>query len=207
MNRNKKVGKRIEGIWLSTCLLLFFLTGCGETTLQNGTNLELERDGGVTVTYIEEFPSDYYDLEELIQMNQEEVEAYNTKAGREAVEIISTETDGNTVTLSMHYKNADDYGNMNGGSMFFGTIAQGKSAGYNLDQAYIDAKTGENAAILDWENLEDHHLIVAKGPTEDYSATVHTYKKIVYATENVTVSEDGKTAVITGEEQSIIVFK
>ena len=81
MNRNKKVGKRIEGIWLSTCLLLFFLTGCGETTLQNGTNLELERDGGVTVTYIEEFPSDYYDLEELIQMNQEEVEAYNTKAG------------------------------------------------------------------------------------------------------------------------------
>lgn len=207
MNRNKKVGKRIEGIWLSTCLLLFFLTGCGETTLQNGTNLELERDGGVTVTYIEEFPSDYYDLEELIQMNQEEVEAYNTKAGREAVEIISTETDGNTVTLSMHYKNADDYGNMNGGSMFFGTVAQGKNAGYNLDQAYIDAKTGENAAILDWENLEDHHLIVAKGPTEDYSATVHTYKKIVYATENVTVSEDGKTAVITGEEQSIIVFK
>ena len=72
---------------------------------------------------------------------------------------------------------------------------------------YTDAKTGENAAILDWENLEDHHLIVAKGPTEDYSAIVHTYKKIVYATENVTVSEDGKTAVITGEEQSIIVFK
>lgn len=207
MKRNMTVGKRIEGVWISICLLLLFLTGCGEVTLQSGTNLELERDGGVMVTYIEEFPSDYYDLDELIQMNQEEVDAYNTKAGRNAVEIISTETDGNTVTLSMHYKKVDDYGNMNGGFMYHGTVAQGQNAGYHFDDSFVDAKTGEKAAVMDWENLQDHHLIVAKGPTEDYSAAIHTYKKIVYATENVTVSEDGKTAVITGSEQSVIVFK
>lgn len=207
MNRNMTVGKRIEGIWVSICLLLLFLSGCGEIALQSGTNLELERDGGVMVTYIEEFPSDYYDLDELIQMNQEEVDAYNIKAGRNAVEIISTETDGSTVTLSMHYKSVDDYGNMNGGFMYHGTVAQGQNAGYRFDYTFIDIKTGEKAAVMDWEKLQDHHLIVAKGPTEDYSASIHTYKRIVYATDNVTVSEDGKTAVIKGNEQSIIVFK
>lgn len=207
MKRNRTVGKRIEGIWLCTCLLLLFLTGCGEVSLLNGTNLELERDGGVLVTYIEDFPTDYYDLDELIQMNQEEVDAYNSKIGKDAVEIISTETDGSTVTLSMHYKNVDDYGNMNGGFMYHGTIAQGQNAGYHLDYTFVDAKTGEAVAIMDWDNLQDHHLIVAKGPTEDYSAAIHTYKRIVYATENVTVSEDGRTAMITGNEQSVIVFK
>lgn len=207
MKRNRTVAKRIEGIWLSSCLLLLFLTGCGEISLQNGTNLELERDGSVLVTYIEEFPSDYYDLDELIQMNQEEVAAYNAKMGKDAVKIISTETNGSTVTLSMDYKNVSDYGNMNGGFMYHGTVAQGQNEGYQFNYTFVDAKTGEKAVVMEWENLQDHHLIVAKGPTEDYSATIHTYKKIVYATENVTVSEDGKTAVIKGNDQSVIVFK
>lgn len=207
MNRNMTVGKRIEGILLSTCLLLFFLTGCGEVSLQNGINLELEKNGGVMVTYIEEFPSDYYDLDELIQMNEEEVAAYNSKVGREAVEIISTEADGDMVTLSMHYRNVDDYGSMNGGAMFHGTVVQGQTVGYNLDGSYIDVKTGEPVAAMDWENLAEHHLVVAKGPDSDYTAAIHTYKKIVYATANVTVSEDGRTATVKGNEQSVIVFK
>lgn len=207
MNRNRTMRKRIEGVWLSTCLLLFFLTGCGEVSLQSGTNLELEKGGGVMVTYIEEFPSDYYDLEELIQMNEEEVAAYNTKVGRDAVEIISTETNGDQITLSMHYGNVDDYGSMNGGAMFHGTVAQGQIAGYDLNGVFVDVKTGELVATMEWEDLSDHHLIVAKGPDADYTAAIHTYKKIVYATDNVTVSEDGRTATITGNEQSIIVFK
>lgn len=207
MNRNLTAGKRIEGILLSICLLFIFLTGCGEASLQNGTNLVLEKDGGVTVTYIEEFPSDYYDLNELIQMNEEEVAAYNAKAGREAVEIISTETDGGKVTMKMYYRNADDYGSMNGAVMFHGTVAQGVNAGYNLEGTFIEEETGESVTAMDWDNLAEHHLVVVKGSHEEYEATIHTYKKIVYATENVTVSEDGRTATISGMDQSVIVFK
>lgn len=207
MNRYWTAGKRIEGILVSICLLFIFLTGCGEASLQHGTNLELQKDGSVMVTYIEEFPTDYYDLEELIQMNEEEVVAYNTKVGKEVVEIISTETDGNTVTLSMNYRNIDDYGSMNGGSFFHGTVAQSILSGYNLEGTFIDAKTGESVASIDWDNLEEYHLVVAKGPEEGYTATIHTYKKIVYATENVSVSEDGKMATIKGSEQALIVFK
>ena len=207
MNRNMTTRKRIEGILLSTCLLLFFLTGCGEVSLQNGTNLEIEKDGGVMVTYIEEFPSDYYDLDGLIQMNEEEVADYNAKVGREAVEIISTESDGETVTLTMHYNSLDDYGSMNGGAMYFGTVSLGQLEGYNLNGTYTDVKTGELVTSMDWEHLAEHHLIVAKGPDADYTATIHTYKKIVYATTNVTVAEDGKSATVKGDELSIIVFK
>lgn len=207
MKRNMTVGKRIEGILLSTCLLLLFLTGCGEVSLQNGTNLELQKDGGVMVTYIEDFPSDYYDLDELIQMNEEEVAAYNSKVGREAVEIISTKADGDKVTLSMRYHNVDDYGVMNGGAMFHGTVEQACNAGYNLDGTFTDVKGGGIVPTMDWDNLASHHLVVAKGPDADYTATIHTYKKIVYATANVSVSEDGRMAAVKGDETFIIVFK
>ena len=207
MNRIMTKRKRIEGILLSACLLLFFLTGCGEGSLQKGTNLELEKSGGVLVTYIEEFPSDYYDLDELIRMNEEEVAAYNEEVGRDAVEIVSTQADGEIVTLSMHYERLDDYGNMNGGRMFHGTVAQGKNAGYDLNGTYTEVKTGELVATMDWENLAEHHLIVAKGPDAGYTATIHTYKKIVYATTNVNVAEDGKSATIKGDQQTVIVFK
>ena len=207
MNKNRKNGKRIEGILVSICLLFIFLTGCGEVSLQEGTNLVFEKNGGVMVTYIEDFPSDYYDSDELAAMNKEEVADYNTKAGREAVEIISTEVSGDKVTLTMHYENADDYGNMNGGSFFCGTVSQGTASGYNLESPLKNVKTGELVSTPDWGDLGENRLIVAKGSDADYSATVHTYKKILYASENVTVSEDRKTAGITGNELAVIVFK
>ena len=102
MKRSIGVWKRIEGVMVS-CLLFVFLTGCSEVQLQNGTSLQLEKDGGVTVTYIEDFASDYYDIDELEAMNREEVNEYNQKAGSDVVEIIATETDGSKITLTMHY--------------------------------------------------------------------------------------------------------
>lgn len=207
MNKKMRVWKRIEGIGLCTCLLLFFLTGCGETAMQDGTNLELERDGGVTVTYIEDFPADYYDLDELIAMNQEEVDAYNAKAGEERVEIVSTQTDGSSVTLVMHYKDAADYTGMNGVFLYQGPVAQGQNSGVDLDHTFKDVNTGETILQMDWNDLQQNHLVAVTGATEEYKATVHTYKAILYATDNVTVSEDGKTAVIGGSKPAVIVFK
>ena len=114
MKRSIFAGKRIEGV-LGVCLLFVFLTGCSdEIQLQPGTNLQLDKSGSVTVTYIEDFPSDYYDISELEVMNQEEVDDYNQRAGADVVEVISTTTDGSKLTLAIHYQDMDDYADMNG---------------------------------------------------------------------------------------------
>ena len=53
MKRSIGFWKRIEGVLVS-CLLFIFLTGCSEEiVLHDGTNLQLDNEGGVTVTYIE----------------------------------------------------------------------------------------------------------------------------------------------------------
>ncbi len=201
MRKNIFAGKRIEGV-LGVCLLFVFLTGCGEVQLQDGTNLELMKDGSVTVTYIEEFPSDYYDISELQAMNEEEVAAYNQQKGVNVVEVLSTDTDGSKLTLAMGYKDIEDYGDMNGVQVFGGTVGQARALGYDLNKSFINIKDGEIITDINWEELEAHHILI----TNELS-TIHTFKNIKYVTENVAMSENKKMATITGEGQAVIVFK
>ena len=186
------------------CLLFVFLTGCNkEVQLQDGTNLQLDAEGGVTVTYIEEFPSDYYDVTELEAMNAEEVAEYNSTAGEEAVTVVSTVTDGSKVTLTMHFSNMEDYGNMNGVPVYSGTVSQAIAMGYDLNQSFTDAKSGEKLADINWDDLANKHVVVI-----NEEVCVYPYHKIEMVTDNVTVSEDRKMATVTaGGKQAVIVFK
>lgn len=202
MKRSIGFWKRIEGVLVS-CLLFIFLAGCNEEIqLRDGTNLQLEEEGGVTVTYIEDFPSDYYDVAELEAMNAEEVAEYNSQAGADVVEVVSTTTDGSKVTLTMHFADVEDYGNMNGIPVYCGTVSQAIAMGYDLNKTFSDAKSGETVTGIDWEKLGNKHIIII-----NETASVYPYKKIEMVTKNVTVSEDRKVATVTGQEQAVIVFK
>lgn len=202
MKRSIGFWKRIEGVLVS-CLLFIFLAGCNEEIqLRDGTNLQLEEEGGVTVTYIEDFPSDYYDVAELEAMNAEEVAEYNSQAGADVVEVVSTTTDGSKVTLTMHFADVEDYGNMNGMPVYCGTVSQAIAMGYDLNKTFSDAKSGETVTGIDWEKLGNKHIIII-----NETASVYPYKKIEMVTKNVTVSEDRKVATVTGQEQAVIVFK
>ncbi len=202
MKRSIGIGKRIEGVFIS-CLLFVFLTGCSdEVQLRDGTNLQLDAEGGVTVTYIEEFSSDYYDVAELEAMNAEEVAEYNSMAGEEAVTVVSTVTDGSKITLTMHFSDMEDYGDMNGVPVYSGTVSQAIAMGYDLNKSFVDAKTGEKLADINWEEVGTKHIVIIND-----EVSVYPYKKIEMVTDNVTVSEDRKMATVTGESQAVIVFK
>lgn len=202
MKRSIGFWKRIEGVLVS-CLLFIFLTGCSEEiVLHDGTNLQLDKEGGVTVTYIEEFPSDYYDVTELEAMNAEEVAEYNAKAGEEAVTVVSTTTDGSKITLAMHFADMEDYGNMIGVSVYSGTVSQAQAMGYDLNRTFTNAKTGELLADINWDDLANKHVVVI-----NEEVTLYPYNKIEMVTDNVKVSEDRRVATITGQEQAVIVFK
>ncbi len=202
MKRSIGFWKRIEGVLVS-CLLFIFLTGCSEEVqLCDGTNLQLDKEGGVTVTYIEEFPSDYYDVAELEAMNAQEVAEYNSKAGEDAVTVISTVTDGSKITLTMHFNDVEDYGDMNGIPVYSGTVSQAAAMGYDLNKSFTDAKTGDTLTEINWEELGEKHVVII-----NEAVSVYPYKKIEMVTDNVTVSEDRKVATVTGQEQAVIVFK
>ena len=202
MNNTSFLGKRIEGrVLLCMCLLFMFLVGCGEHSIQEGTNFILEKEGGVTVTIVTDFPADYYDIEEFNAMNESEVDAYNASHGVDTVQIVSSQTDGEKITLTMQYADLEDYCELNNKKMFVGTGAAAVSEGYDVAGAYVKAN-GDDMVELTEEELLDYHVVISNDPV-----IIHTYKKIVYCSEHVTVSDNKKMATISGDEPAIIVFK
>ena len=203
MNRVHGFMKRIKGILLCGMSLFFvLLTGCGTVEIQDGVNLILNKDDSLTVTVREDFPSGKYSIDELNRMNESEVSVYNQQAGEDRVEIVSSETDGEKISLTMNFKSWTDYTAMNRISMFEGTAVEAVKEGYQLSGTYTEVSGEMMKKELTDSDLEDRQLIIVNDPV-----TIHSHNKILYATENVHVADNKKMATVTGDETAIVVFK
>lgn len=202
MKKKTDVIKRIEGILATICLLIFFVTGCGKASAIDTTTIAIEKDGSIIQTVIEEFPMDYYDVDELKSMNQSEVDEYNQNVSKEAVKIKNTESDGNTVKVVMEYKNADAYYDLNGSPIYFGTVEQAQKAGYDLNVTLNSMKDDSSITKNELMEMGDRHIVIL-----NENVNLKTFGTILYASEGVTCESNKKLATVSGDEKSYIVFK
>lgn len=202
MNCIKGEGKRINVIMmLFSCLFFVFLTGCGKVELLEGTNLILEKKGGLKVGVYEDFPADHYDIDEFNQMNETEVSLYNQNAGEERVQIISSETDGQMITNVMHYASYKDFSDINRIPLFVGTGAEAVAAGYDIANTYTRLNEEQTKTDLSDSDLSEYQIVIVND-----TVNIHSYKKIKYIYGNVTVSDNKKTATVTNNDLAVIVF-
>lgn len=181
-------------------------TGCGGGTPDivdvETSTIYLTKDGTVTAYLVEEFDKDYYDVTELEQMIQSEIEDYVSQAhaGREEqepvrlVEILSpdekngvanvgeTET---TVTVHMEYADAEIYGVYNDCTMFFGTVKEAQLSGYPILTDLQSVSGTETLKKEEAQAMEDKHILVL----QENVRVVVPYK-VLYVTRGVTVEED-----------------
>ncbi len=202
MKKKIKGKKRIKGILATLCLFIFFAAGCGESAAFDTTTIEFDKDGDIIQTIVEDFPKDFYDVEELRKMNQTEVDEYNQSVGEEAVEIINTEYDGNAVKIAMKYKNTDAYFALNKSSLFYGTVEQALSEGYDLDITLNNIKDNSLVTGSDLREMKDKHIVIL-----DENVDIQTYGSILYVSDDVTCDKSKKLATVSGEGKSYIVFK
>lgn len=202
MKNNRHSRKRIEGILISICLLFIFLTGCNHNTDYTQTTLQLEKDGTIIQTIVEEFQDSSYDFEELKQMNQEETKAYNESVSHEAIETTMMQYEGDKVKAVITYMNVNDYYGFNNTILYFGTIEQAKIAGYNLNVNLVSVDGQDKISPDELKDMEKRHIAIVNEAVD-----VHTYGKILYTSEDVTVGKNKKLATVAGEETAYIVFK
>ncbi len=215
---------KVKGVAAAVLTSLFcaVFTGCGEGTpdivdIEKST-VYLTKDGTVTAYLVEDFDKDYYDVAELEQMIQREIEDYTSQAhaGSEEVPVklidicspadkdaASYTGDGaDTVTVHMEYEDASVYGLYNDCSMFFGTVKEAKHAGYpilsDLQSVSGDEMLGKDQA----QAMGDKHILVLpKG------VSVVVPYKVLYVTEGVAVEKD--TVIFDGEggEFALVIMK
>ena len=120
MFHTEKTENRISCFWkrlrvLTICVAaLFVLSACGNNTRGiDVTTIVLHEDGTLTHVVVEDFSADYYDLDALKQLVEEEVSAYNTRLAEDRVKVSECKKNGDNVRLVMTYAAAEDYAAFN----------------------------------------------------------------------------------------------
>ena len=153
------IKKQMVGFLLAAVLCLM---GCSNATIKTDT-LSLSKDGTATYSIVSDFSEDYYNLEELMTMAQEEVE------------------DG-----VLHFRYAFDsllhYAEFMETTCFQGTVADAIKKGYQSDLQLTSAKADAAISLKD-ETIQGFHIFVW---TEDVA--VKCNKSILYYSDNLTLN-------------------
>jgi len=144
------------------------LSACGSSFKAAENAVYVTKHGSVIGASIEDFNEDYYDEEELKAYITESVEDYVSLNGDDSVTLDSFEVeekgeDGRQAALYLKYDSYIDYAQFNGVTMYAGTIADARAAGYDLDGKFKKAEEGQVKGDAPAEDVladEDANVVI-----------------------------------------------
>ena len=157
----------------------------------------LGRNGDITLYIVEWFDESLYDFNELCNMNQQEIDAYNN--GSNKVSVVKSELDKNMLTLVIKYTSDDAYYDMNNTVLFYGDCASAKKAGYNLTGKVSSVSDSNVLSQKDWEGIADKKVIIVSE-----SIDVVMPSKPLYVSEGVSVKGNKNARIASDGLQYII---
>ena len=151
-------------------LLILSLTGCGQAaklpeTVVN-TSLVVEKDGKVTSYLVNTFDKDFYNLDGLTQMVEEEAEEFNathTEATENPMNVKTVQVlgDGVMVQVVQEFADTDSYAEYNEQDLFYGTRVEALAQGLTVNRELVNAADGTPADSEKLDKaLEKNHLII-----------------------------------------------
>ncbi len=180
---------------------MLFLTGCGSNKIEE-TTLSVDKKGGIELVTVTQFPESKYSLQELTTMIQEEKEAYNSRAGAEAVILKSAQTEADMAYVDMAFADDAAYSGFSGALLFTGTISQAYDADYGLE---ISLKSADGSQSVGKEELmampESHILILEE------NLRVRLPGKVLYMSEGVEQTESKNEVSVSGDALHYIVYE
>ncbi len=190
-------GNHLTGAIAATAMMTTLLTGCGDKLSDAAVStVSFQKDGSVETVTVEDFGEDYYSEDELAQTISEELSKYNTT--QEAVKNKELKVKDGTAKLTMEYAEGTDYASFNDCVFYYGSVSGAVSAGYDLSAVMNAVSREDTNKVLvtkDLDTLAENKMIILTEPYE-----IRTYAKILYASSNVTVTEDKEASVQNASE-------
>lgn len=181
---------------------LFCLTGCGKEEADGQvTSLQIGKNGIITSNIVEDFGKDFYTIDTLKVMLQEEIDDYNI-THPEAVSLqtaeLSEEETGN-VLVTLQYASCKDYTEFNGVELFYGTPTEAQAAGYSLNVGFLD--TDGNAVDIDADGIlaiKDARILIIRQSAQVFRVSLPG--KVLYMSEG-TVLAGSRVVELPGPEE------
>lgn len=164
-------------MWTALCMMFLcasLCAGCSNSDAPDNINqnsIVIDKDGRITSYIVTEFDEEYYDLDDLKKMMQEEIAAHNTsnQTGENAPVVLESvdwlEGSSNSVIVTHSYDCAATYESYTGNKLFYGTIQEAASAGYDFDglnqmMFAVGGNSSMNSGELDAQNMQQKHIII-----------------------------------------------
>lgn len=198
------------------CLVAAVLAGCGQTKTPEtitDTTVLVNRNGSRTYFLVGEFDKEYYELDELTAMVQEEAAKFN--AGRSAsdadaavvVESVGYQTAGSSrVIITYRFDGgesferfAEEYAEQ---SFFYGTVQEAVEKGYMKGVTLKNTKDGNPVSQEQIEKNGKARLIIT-----DVKASFYCPSRITWLSDGLSLGEAGSVDTSGVEGLAYIIFK
>ena len=195
---------------LSLCFIM--LAGCGRSGVPAAITvptISVSDKGAVTSYLVSDFDKDYYDIDELHSMAEEEAAQYNSSHNApqdspyvsvESVEMASDKSARAVVT--MKFKNTEAYGGFNGTTLYYGTIAQAHEEGFDLDVELVSVKDGASVGRKEIYDMSARHILII-----NEKLNVVCPKKPLYISKGAVLNSDGTVDLTQTEGSAYIILK
>lgn len=175
---------KIRRIALACLMCAILLTGCSSSVDADTNTVYVDKNGKVTSVDIETLDQDYYDETELREFLDEEVEAYNEEHGSGLVKIDELVVSGDTATLKVQYKTAEDYTGITGIEMYQGKVIQARAEGYDFDTSFVKVENGVAVGSVSREEVYAQDDL----------------KVVIIRAKNMDVKVEGEILYVSGED-------
>jgi len=153
------------------------LAGCSEVAIERDT-LSILEDGTASYTIISDFSDPSYNLNELLDMAQEEVQNYG-----DGVVITEAVVEKGVLNFVYTFGSLSDYADFMSTSCFYGTVAQALQEGFKSDTQLISAKDRSTVSIGS-DKLKKYRLFVW-----NEAVSVRCDGNVLYHSANLKVSD------------------
>ena len=200
-------GFRIKRILAAVAVMSFTVTGltaCGKESA-GVSSVSIDKDGKVTNVLYEEFDKDYYSLDELTNMAEDEISDYNSEYETQRIMLSEANLleDESVVKLTMDFESTSDYSFYNQVDLFYGTVEEARNSGYELNLNLVDDK-GEKIDPSIIDKNPDRHIIITNDKTN-----IKTPYNIQYMSKGVTCQgkKEAELHSVTAEYAQLLLSK
>lgn len=152
------------------------LTGCGSEAAIETDTLALSKSGTAAYSILSDFSKDYYDLEELKALAEEEITEYGT-----GVSISQANVEEGMLHFQYTFDTLSDYASFMDTRCYSATVAKALKDGYKSTTEVVSVKDGTVKTLGD-EKLSEYHLFIWN---EDIA--VRCSGKVLYHSSNLTL--------------------
>lgn len=184
-------------IRLSVLLAItLMLCGCGGLADVKDDTITVSAKGAVREAIVGDGEKNDYSIEELRSFVEEDIEEYNQNAKSGNIDLKSCEMKDGIIRIEIAYASYVDYAAYHKTTLFYGTLKEAKSKGFDFNTEFVDNNGDTAAAATILAHGDEWHVVILEEPVD-----VQVSGDILYVSKNAEITGKRKAKIADEKDE------